>query len=377
MALAVRRAGLGRRLVLPAASAGDASAAGVDGLRAAGSLADVWAAVSADGPLDVPSAPGAPAPGAPAGTPDLADVRGQLAARRALEIAAAGSHGLLLVGPPGTGKSMLARRLPGLLPPMTDDEAIESAAVRSLAGLATAAADWGARPFRAPHHSASGPALVGGGSAPRPGEISLAHRGVLFLDELPEFRRDVLETLREPLESGRVSISRAGRQAEFPAAFQLVAAMNPCPCGWLGHASGRCRCSTDEVARYRGRLSGPLLDRIDMHVEVPPLSRDELLAQPAGEPSAPVRGRVARARAVAVDRQRMPNAMLEAGALDRHAALDDAGRALLSTAIERLALSARAVPRLLRLARTIADLAGEPRVAAVHVAEAVGYRRFA
>ena len=375
MALAVRREGRGRRLVLPAPSAAEAAPAGYAGTRAAATLAQAWAAVAADGPLDAPATPAAPA-GAGVDEPDLAEVRGQQAARRALEVAAAGSHGLLLVGPPGTGKSMLARRLPGLLPPMTDDEALEAAAVRSLAGGAADAA-WGLRPFRAPHHSASGPALVGGGGTPRPGEISLAHRGVLFLDEIPEFRRPVLETLREPLETGRVSISRAGRQAEFPAAFQLVAAMNPCPCGWHGHASGRCRCSADEVARYRGRLSGPLLDRIDMHVEVPPLSREELMSQPAGEASAPVRARVAAARAIALARQGVPNAALAGAALERHATLDDAGRALVAAAIERLGLSARALPRLLRLARTIADLAGAAAVAAPHAAEAIGYRRLA
>lgn len=374
LALAVRRAGLPRLLVLPAASAGEAAPAGYPGTRAAGSLREVWEAVVDGRPLASPPLAGSGDDALPE-LPDLAEVRGQAGARRALEIAATGGHSLLLVGPPGTGKSMLAQRLPGLLPPMSDDEALESAAVLSLSGAGFRPAAWGRRPFRAPHHSASGPALVGGGSTPRPGEISLAHRGVLFLDELAEFQRGVLETLREPLETGRVSISRAARQAEFPAAFQLVAAMNPCPCGYLGHPAGRCRCSADDVARYRSRLSGPLLDRIDMHVDVPAVPQAELLSQASGEPSAAVRARVIRARGLALARQQRPNAALAGAELDRHCAIDDDGRSLLAAAIGRLNLSARALPRLLRLARSIADLAGVPRLAAAHVAEAIAYRR--
>ena len=374
LALAVRRAAPGRLLVLPAASAGEAAPVGYAGTRAASTLREVWDAITGTGMLDAPVTPqDAARPEAPA--PDLVEVRGQAGARRALEIAAAGAHGLLLIGPPGSGKSMLAQRLPGLLPPMTDDEALESATVQSLSAGGWRPGTWGRRPFRTPHHSASGAAMVGGGGPPRPGEISLAHRGVLFLDELAEFQRPVLESLREPLETGRVSISRAGRQAEFPAAFQLVAATNPCPCGWHGHASGRCRCAQADVTRYRGRLSGPLLDRIDMHVEVPAVPRAELLAQPGGEPSAAVRERVARARAAALDRQGHPNAALTGAQIDAHCAVNAPARALLGAAIERLSLSARALPRLLKLARTIADLAGTPGIETAHVAEAIGYRR--
>ena len=315
------------------------------------------------------------APPAPEATgPDLADVKGQAAARRALEIAAAGGHSLLMVGPPGTGKTLLAQRFAGLLPPMGVDEALQSAAIASLDG-SFRLAHWGRRPTRAPHHSASAVALVGGGSPPRPGEISLAHQGVLFLDELPEFPRAALEALREPLESGHITISRAAQRAEFPARFQLIAAMNPCPCGYLGSRLKACRCTPDQVARYQGRLSGPLLDRIDLLVEVAAVPPDELLNAPAGEPTAAVRARCIAARERALARQGQPNQALQGQAIDSQARLDEAARAFLHTAASRLGWSARATHRALKVARTIADLAGSQAVGVAHVAEAVQYRR--
>jgi magnesium chelatase family protein len=305
--------------------------------------------------------------------PDLSDLKGQPTARRALEIAAAGSHSILFCGPPGTGKTMLAHRLPGILPAMNEEEALEAAAIQSIAGSGLRADRFGVRPFRNPHHTASAVALVGGGSPPRPGEISLAHHGVLFLDELPEFSRHVLEVLREPLESGRITISRAARQADFPAAFQLVAAMNPCPCGMLGHHSGKCRCTPGMVAAYRSRLSGPLLDRIDLHVDVPALDEESLASAAPGEASAAVRERASQARRRQLDRQQRPNARL-AGAAESHVRASPAALSTMRRAAAKAFLSARAQHRVLRVARSIADLAAKDEVGEEHVAEALLYR---
>ena len=303
--------------------------------------------------------------------PDMADVKGQLQARRALEIAAAGGHSLLFAGPPGTGKTLLASRLPSILPPLNDEQSLEVASIYSIANTAI---PYGQRPFRSPHHTASAAALVGGGSQPKPGEISLAHHGVLFLDELPEFDRRVLEVLRQPLESKEVVISRATRQITFPANFQLIAAMNPCPCGYASDPGNRCKCSPDMINRYKGRLSGPLLDRIDLHIEVPALPAADLQNKAAGENSSSIRSRVMAAIERQQQRQGFQNAHLSPQALDQHAALGEQEQQIIRMAQTRLGLSARAYHRVLRVARTIADLSNSEAIQSSHLTEALSYR---
>lgn len=306
---------------------------------------------------------------------DYEEVKGQLRAKRALEIAAAGQHSLLMSGPPGTGKSMLAQRFVGILPEMSTQEALESAAILSLSGQFPAA-HWKKRPFRAPHHTASAVALVGGGSVPRPGEISLAHHGVLFLDELPEFDRKVLEVLREPLESGHITISRAARQATFPAQFQLIAAMNPCPCGYYGHYNQRCRCTPEQILRYKNKLSGPLLDRIDMNIEVPALKPEEISHPHLGESSMNMRSRVELARQRQLQRQQKTNAALGPLEISAFCQLSEQANHLLQTALQKFSLSARSYHRILKVGRTIADLADSPHISDAHIAEALQYRRY-
>jgi magnesium chelatase family protein len=370
-ALACRDAG--RTLLVPGHNAAEALL--VSGVKVLGAthLLEVCRQLATGTALQPPSIPPCPSPEAVMDR-DLSDVRGQHHAKRALEIAAAGGHNLLLIGPPGTGKTMLASRLPGIMPPLSEAEALETAAIASISAQGLDLKQWGVRPFRAPHHTASAVALVGGGGQPRPGEISLAHHGVLFLDELPEYDRRVLEVLREPLESGRITISRAARQADFPARFQLVAAMNPCPCGFLGDAERRCVCGQEQVRRYRARVSGPLVDRIDLHIEVPRLAHRVLRGDAPEESSATVRVRVCAARERQLRRAGKPNSALGTREIERYCTLSEADHRLLEQALERLGLSPRAYHRILKVSRTIADLAGGETIRTPHLTEAISYR---
>lgn len=368
-ALAARAAG--RSLLVPRANAEEASLASGLEVFAADHLLEVAAHFSGQTPLLPYQAQGLLRQTLP--YPDLADVQGQAAAKRALLIAAAGAHNLLLSGPPGTGKTLLASRLPGLLPPLDEQEALEVASIHSIASQGPLH-HWPQRPFRQPHHSASGPALVGGGSKPRPGEITLSHQGVLFLDELPEFDRKVLEVLREPLESGEIVIARARDRVRFPARFQLVAAMNPCPCGYLGDPAGRCRCTPEQIQRYRAKLSGPLLDRIDLHLTVAREATALGATPTAGENSARVAAHVAQARQRQQQRQGCANAFLDLSGLRQHCVLSATDQPWLEQACERLGLSLRAAHRLLKVSRTLADLEQAANIERRHLAEALQYR---
>lgn len=378
MALAAQKAGV-TELFVPAENAAEAAVAEQLTVYPARSAADVIRHLAGQAKLSPASRTGYDAAGQWLG-PDFADVRGQAEARRALEVAAAGGHNLLMVGPPGTGKSMLAKRLPGILPPLSYEEALETTAIYSVAGLVQAGTGLlQQRPFRSPHHSVSAAAIAGGGTVPRPGEVSLAHNGVLFLDELPEFSREALEVLRQPIEDGCISVSRVHGTATYPCRFMLVAAMNPCKCGYYGSGVRECSCTPSAIERYRQRISGPLLDRIDLHVEARPVEYDALAAKTGGEPSADIRTRVAAVRAMQAQRYQglgfTCNAQLPSGMLRRYCPLAPAAEKLLRGAFERMGYSARAYDRILRVARTIADMNGVEQIGAAELMEALQYRR--